>query len=294
MSKVDDLKRKYPAVSSASFNKFVEADITPTKKYLDFMLKTWEDRKNGSFYRTTGIIIKMVNKFNDLLPYMENKDIYSKEYYGDFGKLINSIEHAEQIKEEKHFIKEDHVYVFFETDEFMLVQPKTHKGSMKYGASTKWCTTSKKNESIFKNYTRDGLLGYLIDKTETKTENYRKVALYLEFARGGINEGIKLYDVKDNYAKEEHLIESGWESETLFKIFTTFRYYFIKIKENKQSKDFVNSFVNTINKLDFTKFESHLNRLNEDENLSYIKETKVKVESFIESLNKTKYGVREA
>jgi hypothetical protein len=45
MSKVDDLKKKYSQVSPASFTKFVEADTTPTKKYLDFMLKTWEDRK---------------------------------------------------------------------------------------------------------------------------------------------------------------------------------------------------------------------------------------------------------
>ncbi len=37
MSKVDDLKKKYPQVSTASFTKFVDADTTPTKKYLEFM-----------------------------------------------------------------------------------------------------------------------------------------------------------------------------------------------------------------------------------------------------------------
>ena len=42
-----------------------------------------------------------------------------------------------------------------------------------------------------------GIRDYL-DKTETKNENYRKVALYLEFAQGGLNESIKIYDVKDN------------------------------------------------------------------------------------------------
>ena len=292
MSKVDDLKKKYPAVSSASFAKFIEADTTPTKKYLDFMLRTWEDRKILGPYRTTGSIIKDVIKFNELIPYIQNKDIYSKEY-GDYQKLIDVIEIAESIKEEKSFVKEDHINVFIETEEFILLQPKTHKGSIKYGANTKWCTTAKNNESIFRNYTRDGLLGYLIDKTETKTENYRKVALYLEFAQGGVNESIKLYDVKDKYAHESHLIASGWEIEMLFQIFTTFKYHFIKTRETKLSKDFVNTFINTINKLDFNKFESHLNRLEEGQDLSYIKEAKLKVESFIESLNKTKYGVRK-
>ena len=293
MSKVDDLKKRYPEVSNASFTKFVEADITPTKKYLDFMLKTWEDRKILGPYRTTGSIIKDVIKFNELLPYIENKDIYSKEYYGNYQKLIDIIEIAGQTKEEKSFVKEDHINVILETEEFILLQPKTHKGSIKYGANTKWCTTTKNNESIFKNYTRDGFLAYLIDKTETKNENYRKVALYLEFAQGGLNESIKIYDVKDKYAHESHLIASEWELEKLFQIFTTFRYHFIKTREAKLSKDFVNAFVNTISKLDFTKFELHLSRLDEGGDLSYINKAQTKVESFIETLNNTKYGVRK-
>ena len=293
MSKVDDLKKRYPEVSNASFTKFVEADITPTKKYLDFMLKTWEDRKILGPYRTTGSIIKDVIKFNELLPYIENKDIYSKEYYGNYQKLIDIIEIAGQTKEEKSFVKEDHINVLLETEEFILLQPKTHKGSIKYGANTKWCTTTKNNESIFKNYTRDGFLAYLIDKTETKNENYRKVALYLEFAQGGLNESIKIYDVKDKYAHESHLIASEWELEKLFQIFTTFRYHFIKTREAKLSKDFVNAFVNTISKLDFTKFELHLSRLDEGGDLSYINKAQTKVESFIETLNNTKYGVRK-
>ena len=293
MSKVDDLKKKYPEVSTASFTKFVEGDTTPTKKYLEFMLKTWEDRKLGGHYRTTSTIIKHVIKFNELLPYIINKDIYSKEY-GNYQKLIDVIENAEQAREEKYFVKEDHINVLLETEEFILLQPKTHKGSMKYGANTKWCTTTKNNESIFKNYTRDGFLAYLIDKTETKNENYRKVALYLEFAQGGLNESIKIYDVKDKYAHESHLIASEWEVEKLFQIFTTFRYHFLKTRETKLSRDFVNAFVNTISKLDFTKFELHLSRLDEGGDLSYINKAQTKVESFIESLNKTKYGVRKA
>ena len=293
MSKVDDLKKRYPEVSNASFTKFVETDTTPTKKYLDFMLKTWEDRKISGPYRTTGSIIKDVIKFNELLPYIDNKDIYSKEYYGNYQKLIDIIEIAEQSKEEKSFVKEDHINVLLETEEFILLQPKTHKGSTKYGANTKWCTTTKNNESIFKNYTRDGFLAYLIDKTETKNENYRKVALYLEFAQGGLNESIKIYDVKDKYAHESHLIASEWELEKLFQIFTTFRYHFIKTREAKLSKDFVNAFVNTISKLDFTKFELHLSRLDEGGDLSYINKAQTKVESFIETLNNTKYGVRK-
>jgi hypothetical protein len=294
MSKVDDLRNKYKSVSNSSFSKFVEADSTPTKKYLDFMLKTWEDRKTEGPYRTTGSVIDAVNKFHNLIPYIENKDIYSKEYYGNFGKLIDVIGVAEVVREEKNFNKEEHINVLLETDEFLLLQPKTHKGSIKYGANTKWCTTTKNNESIFKDYTRAGLLVYLIDKTETKTGEYNKIALYLQYNCGGINDNVKLYDVKDKYATEDDLIQSGWDIEKLFEIITMFRYHFIKSKENKKSKDFVNVFVNTLNKLDFNKFEFHMNKLDDECDLSYIKGAQSKVESFLESLNKSKYGVRKA
>jgi hypothetical protein len=296
MSKVDDLRNKYKSVSNSSFSKFADADSTPTKKYLDFMLKTWEDRKTDGRYRTTISIIEAVNKFHELTPYIENKDIYSKEYYGNFSKLIEVIEVAEVVREEKNFNKEEHINVLLETDEFFLLQPKTHKGSMKYGANTKWCTTSKNNESIFNRYTRDGFLGYLINKTETKkkTEDYKKVALYLEYNSGGINDNVKLYDVKDKYATEDDLIQSGWEIEKLFEIITIFRYNFIKSKENKKSKDFVNTFVNTLNKLDFSKLEVHMNKLDAECELSYIKDAQSKVETFLETLNKSKYGVRKA
>jgi hypothetical protein len=258
------------------------------------MLKTWEDRKTGGPYRTTGSIIDIVNKFHDLTPYIENKDIYSKEYYGNFGKLIEVIEVAEVVREEKNFNKGEHINVLLETSEFLLLQPKTHKGSIKYGANTKWCTTTKNNESIFNRYTRDGFLGYLIDKTETKTGEYKKVALYLEYNSGGINDNVKLYDVKDKYATEDDLIQSGWDIEKLFEIITMFRYHFIKAKENKRSKDFVNTFVNTLNKLDFNKFEVHMNKIDNECDLSYIKGAQSKIESFLESLNKSKYGVRKA
>jgi hypothetical protein len=293
MSKVDDLRNKYKSVSNSSFSKFEEADFTPTKKYLDFMLKTWEDRKTEAPYRTTGIIIDAVNKFHNLIPYIENKDIYSKEYYGNFGKLVDVIEVAEVVREEKNFNKEEHINVLLETDEFLLLQPKTHKGSIKYGANTKWCTTTKNNESIFKNYTRDGFLAYLIDKTE-KTGDFKKIALYLEYlGSGGINDSVKIYDVKDKYGHETFLVEAGWDIEKLFEIFTIFRYHFIKAKENKKSKDFVNTFVSTLNKLDFNKFDVHMNKLDAECDLSYIKGAQSKVESFLESLNKSKYGVRK-
>lgn len=293
MSKVDELKQKYPSVTNASFEKFKNADRTPTKKYLDFMLKTWEDRKTSSTYRTSGSIIDLVNKFNDLLPYIENKDIYSKEYYGNLQGLINIVNKAQELKEEKTFVREEHSVVLFENDEILFIQPTTHRGSMKYGANTRWCTTSKNDPGTFNRYVKSGLLVYLIDKTETKSASYKKVAFYHGYGNRGLNDSIELFNVNDSNVNETSIINGGWSEEVLFELFMTFRYYFGKTKEIKKNKDYVDTFVHTLTTLDFTKFEEHLSKLEEGTNISYIRNTKEKVEAFLESLNKSKYGVRK-
>jgi hypothetical protein len=295
MSKVDELRQKYPQITPASFKKFTEADKTPTKKYLDFMLKAWNDRKNpDAHYRTIGTIIDTVNRFNDLLPYMSNKDIYSKDFYNDLGKLNEALRTAESIREEKTFVREEHANVLLETDKFLFIEPKTHRGSVKYGANTKWCTTGKNDPGTYNRYAKSGLLVYLIDKTETKQPSVKKVAFYHEYNSRGLNESITLYNVLDNNCNETALINGGWDDEELYNVFATFRYYFVKIKEIKKSKDYVDGFVNMLSQFNFPKLEEHLTKLDESVNVSYIRDVQSKVESFIESLNKSKYGLRKA
>ena len=166
MSKVDELRIKYPKVTKVTFNKFVDADYTPTKKYLEFMIKTWVNKPSLTFNLNVSLIVNVVKKFDTLLPYIENKDIYHKDY-ADFSLLIRVIENAEILKDEKTFIREDHVNVLADNDRYILLQPTTHRGSLKYGAGTKWCTASKNSPDVFDKYTKKGCLVYLIDKTNT-------------------------------------------------------------------------------------------------------------------------------
>lgn len=290
MSKVDELRQKYPQVSNASFNKFLNADTTPTKKYLDFMLKTWEDRNSSPMYRTTGTIIDSVNKFHELLPYIENKDIYSKDYYGNLQNLTHVINKATELKEEKTFLREEHANVLMETEDFLFIQPLTHRGSLKYGANTKWCTTGKRDPGTFNRYYKNGLLVYLLDKKDVTTPNYKKVAFYHEYSNGGLNDAITLYNSNDNNISVSNLVSGGWKEEVLFEVFMSFRYYFSKTKESKKTRDYIDGFVGMLEKLDFTKFEEQILKLDVDTNVSYINMAKDKVQEFLESLNKTKYG----
>ncbi len=127
MSKVDEIRKKYPEITTATFNRFANGDKTPTKKYLDFMCRTWEDRKlPNSHYRTVGMIVDYAERFDTLIPFISNKDVYSKDYIGNFGNFLQTIRDAAETKEEKTFIRQEHANVLMENDQFLFIQPTSH------------------------------------------------------------------------------------------------------------------------------------------------------------------------
>ena len=118
MSKIEKLKEKYKgSVPTRTFNILAENDTTPTKKYLDYMCNQWISVRNSS------TVSKTVMEFDSLLPYIENKDIYSSDYSAFFDLMV-AITNAKEVKEEKTFKKEEHVDVIYEDDSVLLLSPK--------------------------------------------------------------------------------------------------------------------------------------------------------------------------
>jgi hypothetical protein len=292
MSKVDELRIKYPKVTKVTFKKFVEADFTPTKKYLEFMLKTWVNREHVLIYVNSSIIIDLVKKFDQLLPYITNKDIYDKEY-ADLSLLRFVIDNAEIAKDEKTFIRDEHVNILLENDRYLLLQPITHRGSLKYGAGSKWCTASKKDPDVFNRYSRNGYLAYLIDKTKNVSTAGDKIALYLEYNECSINGNIHFFNTADTNIRTNVVKGYQWSESDLFDIVTTFRYYHIKIKNLKKDMDIIDGFVGTLTRLNFEEFEKSLINLEDTGANVYTLKMKEKVEEFLTKLNNTQYAIRK-
>ena len=124
MSKIEKLKTKYVdsgQLQLRTFNNFVEHDNTPTKKYVDYMCEIYQHKRD---FR---VILKTIKRFNELLPYIENKDIYSDEYKSNYNRLIEVIEKAENDKEEKSFIRDEHVKVLLDNEDFILLNYNARK-----------------------------------------------------------------------------------------------------------------------------------------------------------------------
>jgi hypothetical protein len=291
MSKVEELRVKYSKITKPTFNKFVESDFTPTKKYLEFMLKTWDNKDKMMIYVTTKVVIDIVKKFDSLLPYIENKDIYHKDY-ADLSLLSHVIDNAEIAKDEKTFVREEHANVLIENDRYLLLQPTTHRGSLKYGAGSKWCTASKRDPEVFNRYTKNGYLAYLIDKTKKVSNTGSKMALYMEYNECPINGKISFYNTIDSCVTISSTKSYEWDESDLFDITTTFRYYHIKMKNIKKDKDVVDGFVGTLTRLNFEQFEKSLSNLDDVDANTYTSKIKDKVEEFLTKLNKTSYAIR--
>jgi hypothetical protein len=289
MSKIDELRVKYSNLKPDSFNRLVNGDKTPTKKYAEFLLKTWSNRANNGCVRTIDNLIDLVSRFDTHLPYIIEKDIYHKSYLNVIV-LKNVVTVAEEEKDAKSFDRSDHIEVLYEDDDVLFVIPKTHRGSLKYGSNTKWCTASRNNSAIFNNYTKNSLLAYLIDKTDKTTIQYRKLAFHSNWSNGGITNNIDIYNTSDNTCQDKSIISGGWSDEVLLKMMTIYRVKFINHKKIKDSIDAVNTFGNTLKKLNFDLLKDSLEKLEQSVEPSYISNLKENIDDFLKKLNTKQYG----
>jgi hypothetical protein len=294
MSKIDELRAKYPKIVQNTFDRLVDGDKTPTKKYLDYLLKSWSNRADNGCPNTINDLIKLVSQFDDLLPYLENKDIYHKEY-SNLYSLKNLVEHAQVTKEEKTFVREEHGIVLDETDDYLLIQPLTLRGSLKWGANTKWCTSSRSNPSVFERYYKGGTLVYLIDKKNDKLNGYAKVAFYKTFGDSDSLFGdIDIFNANDANVSESSLISNGWTEDALLKVMFIFRTRLSRQKKAKKSEDYVNWFSETLTKLNFETLQNHLGLLEQVPTIDYISVIEKQLIEFNKNLKKHKDGFTKA
>lgn len=282
MSKVDKLRAKYP-MSVQTFNRLVTADETATKKYLEYMLQMWS--KNSKVIPSCASLIEQVRKFDELLPYIPLKDIYHFEYK-NWEFLVAMVEKAEEVKEEKSFVREEHCDVILENDNYILVHPKTFRGSLKYGASTKWCTASKSSPGTFQRYVKDGVLAYLIDKSESKGSNYNKIAFYVDFKISSLSGEISLFDAVDNNITDGDLSKNDWDDVDLLEIITNFRYFALKQRRKHKAKTYLTKFADSVSKLDFEQLKNSINVLSErnDEDISGVQKLFSRLENKIKTI----------
>jgi hypothetical protein len=269
MSKVEELRKNYSRITETTFNKFANGDDTSTKKYLKYMLDSWMSKLNSyQGIPSPERLISEVKLFDSLLPYNSNKDIYSSEYKR-FVDLTSSNINILKIKEEKTFNRDEHISVIYEDDDILFLIPKTFRGSLKYGANTKWCTAGR-SETTFKSYINAGFLAYLIDKKNEKKGYYNKLAFYCNNKNLILSEKIEIFNQVDYRVNHESdLFGNGWDEEMIIKLIFKYRLRLMEEQKYEKSLSYVKKITSFFKSFEYEKFIDNVQKIKEYDTNEY-------------------------
>ena len=223
--RVENIKKKYPEPMWSEIDRLVEADPSGNNKFLEWLAKhmlprtikwfkdnasngnsywswtidqvpdvsqdiRWEENRSLSRSMTSVNSSTLNNLVDDLEHFLKNPSKYEIKDINQFNSIESFQDAADTAKQKlsRKEMKETGVDKVFEDDRFILLMPKTHKASCRYGARTRWCVTMRDYSGYFENYFGQGPIFFLIDKSQParsyspsymqEAENYWKVALH--------------------------------------------------------------------------------------------------------------------
>ena len=202
MARIKDLKEQNPSYKIDVIDVLASMDPTKSNKYLPFMIKCtadWVEWINNELKNETfKEMFEVIKDFEDLSQrnLLENKDIYAYESNQD---IIEAVKVAKE-KITRSEVKKKETEVLYEDNRWLIVYPLSTRSSNLYGKGTKWCVSSEDNNygKYYKQYTENGCLVFVIDKTvkesEYRSNDFAKVAFHNDRKK---NDGITLWDIKD-------------------------------------------------------------------------------------------------
>lgn len=152
-------------MSQQEFDVVVNTDPTNNQKYINWLLK--------QYGRSGNTIDRDLLEFFDKNPQLFlEKDINSYKNLIHFETIVRP--KYEQYIQKIESKKVDKIY---EDDDWMVVSPKSHVASCKYGAGTKWCVTTKDRDTHWNTYSKNAIFYFVINKNLTKEDQLYKVAI---------------------------------------------------------------------------------------------------------------------
>jgi hypothetical protein len=198
MSRIDELKKQHPNYALSIIDIYKMISPNQSSKYVEMLIKLDKNREfnepdtyrrqiiecmvgwgidynyletfdletlNMFFINVNNLVgdtgkIRSFTKFASLneRKLIENNDVTSYSSWGDIEKAISLAEIKLIDKETAKQIKK-----IYEDDEWISLRPLSLEASMKYGANTKWCTTTESGQ-YYARYSSRGVLIYNINK----------------------------------------------------------------------------------------------------------------------------------
>ena len=197
MSRIDELKKQHPNYALSAIDVFKMISPNQSNKYIEMLIKLDKnieydypgDHRARLIEEMTGnwgldynyletfdleTLIFLVNSVNSLMQgkirsftkfaslnerkLIENNDVTT---YSSWDEIEQAVALAEIKLIDKETAKQ--IKKVYEDDEWLSLRPLSLEASMKYGANTKWCTTTESGQ-YYARYSSRGVLIYNINK----------------------------------------------------------------------------------------------------------------------------------
>lgn len=250
--RVEDVKNKYPQKLWDSIDNLSSIDPSGNNKYLEWMAKMympttiqwfrdnvdsrstswswtidevptsptsiyWNEhkftRRMPSFDLSSSTALELKDNIEHFHKNPSKYEIKDINQFKDLKSFNDAVEIAKQKLSRKEQ-KETGVEKLYEDDNFILMLPKTHKASCRYGANTRWCVTMRDRSGYFERYFSQGPIFFLVDKRRTPSRytpkymedapNYWKVAIHYQPFNGRLDQsGSRALQYARSMSKEE-------------------------------------------------------------------------------------------
>lgn len=198
MSRIDELKKQHPSYAMSAIDIYKMMSPNQSSKYIEMLIKLDKTREFNEPDAYRRQMIECMVGWGIDYNYLETFDLETLNMFflsvnnlmGEQGKIISftkfaslnerkliennditsysswdEIEQAISLAEIKLIDKETakQIKKIYEDDEWLSLRPLSLEASMKYGANTKWCTTTQSGQ-YYARYSARGILIYNINK----------------------------------------------------------------------------------------------------------------------------------
>jgi hypothetical protein len=167
--------KKIIRLTESDLVKLVKKVITEQSEHTKNLYKSWAKKKSGNEEGALSII-------DDVFQYLNKLPKKDFAKYTSYEELKNDLDKVMGVQMEKD--KSSNVDKLYEDSELLVVAPKTWESSCKYGASSKWCTTSKDTSSYWQRHNTTGTEFFWIFKNKPNYDPEHKYSYHIKFAGG--------------------------------------------------------------------------------------------------------------
>jgi hypothetical protein len=183
MNRIEFLQNKYNHVEPVVFNTIVKYDPTNEKKYLDWLCRLYCNKKIA--VNELPQIGSILNIFNNIKQQLnpDKKDIGRYSSVLELSLVITNFMFENRVSEDEYL--KNGAKKIYESNDWLIIQPLTKEAAIQYGKTTKWCTSSiRDDENRFYSYMSSGTLYILINKKEPEKSSFKKVQLLVPIRHG--------------------------------------------------------------------------------------------------------------